>query len=189
LIVDWASVDLTVLATAVDRLDDQQLAAVDHIAGLPVPALPPAGEDHFLKCMRTLRLLPGRGDDELSGELRLNLYRRHLGNLPREALSFLAEQATLSCRWFPTPSECLDIVKRWERTDAAYHAVRNARLIGTRERQARLDDARRKLRAGEMSQQEADALPERWRNILMTEGELNPRTGAVRRPQRCELDD
>lgn len=184
--VDWASIDLTVLADLPARLDDQQLAVVERIARLPAPVLPPAPEDHFLKCMRTLRLLPGRQDDDLSGELRLNLYRRHFAHYPAPALSYLAERATLELQWFPTPKECKAILDQWERTDPEFRAVRFARHAASKERQARLDDARRRGRAGELTQEEADALPERIRDILRTEGVLNPYTGAVRPPWKPE---
>lgn len=186
LIVDWASIDLTVLDGLPARLDDTALAKVEQIARLPVPVLTPAPEDHFLKCMRTLRLLPGRQDDDVSGELRLNLYRRHFAHYPAAALSYLAERATLELQWFPTPRECKAILDQWQRNDPEFHAIHFARWIARRERQERLDDARRRARAGELTQEEADALPEGLNRILRTEGVLNPYTGAVRPPWKPE---
>lgn len=180
--VDWASIDLTpVLALpAFTRLDDQQLAVCDHIARLPVPVLPPAEEDFFLKCMRTLRLLPGRGDDEVSGGLRLNLYRRHFGHLPREALAYLTDKATLTCRWFPTPAECVDILKGWERTDDQFRAIRRAKALAQREWQTRFDEAMSDLRFGRATQEQVDAMPDRWKEIAVTQGHLWPETFELR---------
>lgn len=178
--VDWASIDLTVLEHLPDRLDDQQLAAIDHIARLPVPVLPPAEEDYFLKCMRTLRLLPGRSDDDISGGLRLNLYRRHFGHLSRDALAYLTDRATATCKWFPTPAELFEILKGWERTDPAYRAIRLARRVGQKEWQARFDDTIRRFRLGEVTQEEVDAMPERWKSIAATQGFLTRDTWALR---------
>jgi hypothetical protein len=170
--VDWASIDLTVLDNLPARLDDRQLAAIDHIARLPVPVLPPAEEDYFLKCMRTLRLLPGRTDDDISGGLRLNLYRRHFGNLSRDALAYLTDRATATCKWFPTPAELFEILKGWERTDPAFRAIRRARILAQREWQERFDDVMRRFKVGEVEQDEVDAMPERWKEIAATQGWL-----------------
>lgn len=170
--VDWAQVDLTALIDLPNRLDDRRLEAVEAIARLPVPALAPAPEDHFLRCMRTLRLLPTRTDDDLSGELRLALYRKHFGRQPAEALSFLVEHATLECRFFPTPQECKAILDRWNRTDGPWRAHQLAQHRARQERQARFDDVMRRFQLGEVTQEEADALPERWRRIAATRGFL-----------------
>lgn len=170
--VDWATVDTSVLTNLPERLDDAQLAVVQHIASLPVPVLPAAPEKHFLQCMRTLRLLPTRGDDDLSGELRLALYRKHFGNQPAAALSFLVEHATLNCRFFPTPMECKAILDKWSRTDGPYRAQQYAQLRASREVQARFDATMRQLRDGELSQVQVDALPERWKRIAACQGLL-----------------
>lgn len=170
--VDWELVDLTVLADLPERLDDRQLQVCEHIAQLPVPSLPAASESHFLQCMRTLRLLPTRGDDELSGELRLALYRKHFGHLPAEALSFLVEHATIECRFFPTPSECMAIIQRWSRTDPLYRANRLASRRASQERQERLDDLMARFRSDDVDQAEVDQLPDRWKRIAEVQGFL-----------------
>lgn len=170
--VDWSRVDLTVLADLPERLDDRQLAAVEHIAQLPAPVLPAVTETHFLRCMRTLTLLPARQEDELSGELRLALYRKHFGHLPEAAWSFLVEKATLECRFFPTPSECKAILDRWSRQDGPWRAHQLATHRAARERQARFDDVMRRFRMGEIAQEEVDQLPERWKRIAATQGHL-----------------
>ena len=155
--VDWSGVDLTVLNNLPARLGDRQLAAIDQIARLPVPVPPPAEEDFFLQCMRTIRLLPGRSDDATSGELRLNLYRRHFGRLSRDQLAYLTDRVTATCKWFPTPAEMFDILKGFERRDAPYRASRLARAVGQREWQARFDDTMRRFKAGEVDQSEVEA--------------------------------
>jgi hypothetical protein len=178
---DWSKVDTTALAALPERLDDAQLAMVQHIAQLPVPQLPAAPEKHFLQCMRTLRLLPTRGDDDLSGELRLALYRKHFGQQPASALSYLVEQATLTCRFFPTPMECKAILDRWSRTDGPWRAQQFAQVRAAREVQARFDHAMAQLRDGEMTQAQVDTLPERWKRIAACQGHLWEGTYQLRR--------
>lgn len=176
----WTWVDLTVLNHLPERLDDTQLATVEHIARLPVDALPPASEDHFLKCMRTMGTMPKRKDDELTGELRLNLYRRHFGSQPAAALSYLVERATLDLKFFPTPQEAKVILDRWSRTDGPHRAVQFAQLRVRQELQARFDDVVAQLKEGKVTQEQVDALPERWKRILATQGFVRDVTYALR---------
>jgi hypothetical protein len=154
------------------RIDDRQLAVLDAVAQAPLPALPRCDEDHFAKCMRTLATLPRQQSDEVKGELQFNLYRKMLGHHPAQALSFLCETALIECDWFPTIKQCLAILGRWQRCDDAVQAKRLAEGLARRERQTRLDEARRALRNGTMDQAAIDALPERWRQIFETEALL-----------------
>lgn len=176
----WASTDLTVLHNLPARLDDQLLAKVERIARLPVPPAKPCPEDFFLQCMRTLSTLPARADDRTTGELRLAVLKMHLGRYPKSALAFLTEKATAECRFFPSPAECLAILNRWERSDGPYRASCVARRALSRELQERLDSARRALRAGEATQQQVDALNDRAKRILATEGLLFDGTYQIR---------
>ena len=176
----WAGVDLTVLNDLPERLDDRLLAKVEHIAQLPVAALPPTTEDNFLKCMRTLDILPARREDALSGELRLNLYRRHFISQPTAAWAFLVERATLECKWFPSPQEMKAIFDRWSRTDGPHRAVQLAQLRASQEKQARFDDLVARLKEEQVTQEEVDALPDRWKRILATQGFLRDDTLALR---------
>lgn len=176
----WAGIDLTVLNDLPDRLDDQLLAVVERIAQLPVAALPPTTEDNFLKCMRTLDVLPARREDALSGELRLNLYRRHFISQPTAAWAFLVERATLECKWFPTPQEMKAIFDKWSRTDGPARAVQLAQTRARNEKQARFDDLVAQLKEGKVTQEQVDVLPERWKRILATQGFLWDGTYALR---------
>lgn len=163
LIAIWESTDLTVLERPPPEMTLTDLVAVGRIASLPLPALPPAPEDHTLKCLRMLTILPTKSDDDLTGELRLAVYRRHLGRYCEEALSFLASEATRTCRWLPTPAECIAILNRWTRQDLPARAKRYADLVMRTEYCQRRDAALDRLRWGRMGQEEFDALPERWR--------------------------
>jgi hypothetical protein len=169
------------LANLPERLDDRQLQLCDDVAALPVPAIPAAPNDHFLRCIRTLTLLPSRADDQLTGELRVALYRKHFGHLPAEALSFLVERATLECKFFPTPAECKAIIDRWNRADGPWRAHQLAEFRAREERQARFDDLMRRLRLGTVEQEEVDQLPERWKQIAACQGHLWEGTYQLRR--------
>lgn len=179
-IVDWNTIDLTVLTDLPARLDDAKLAAVEHIAQLPLPAPTPAPEQHFLQCMRTLTLLPSRQEDDLSAELRLALYRKHFGRYPAEAWAFLVEHATLECRFFPTPAECKAILDRWHRKDSPALARAYARDRARQEREARFEDVMRRFRCGEIAQDEVDQLPERWKRIAAAQGFVRDGTYQLR---------
>lgn len=178
--VDWAAVDVSVLINPPERLDDAALAVCDHIAQLTVPPLEPADETFFLQCMRTLRLLPTGEDDTLSGELRLALYRRHFGKCSRAALQHLVNKATLTCRFFPSPAECNAILLNWKRRDLSARAHAAAVSLASKERVARFDDAFARFRLGQVTQDEADAMPDHWRRIAVERGFLRSDTMAVR---------
>lgn len=168
----WDGVDLAVLRDPLARLDDHQLAQVDHIAGLPVPALPPASPEFFAQAMRMLALLPRRGDDDTTGALRLALYERHFASCSEKALQFLVDQATLTCRFFPSPMECKAILDRYQRRDRPARAHRLAAQLARRERQTRYDDLFRRFRIGAVTQEEVDTLPERWKAHAVTQGHI-----------------
>lgn len=151
-----------------ERLDDAMLGQLDTIANCRLPVLQPSGDRHFIQCFRVMKAaLPRRASDDLSGELLVAAYQRILGSYCDEAISFLSEHVLRECRWFPTIAECLSIIGRWERRDASYQ--RAAAHRAQRERQARFDDIRARLRAGGVEQAEIDGWPERWLRILECE--------------------
>lgn len=168
--VDWTEVDLSILRDPPERPDDSQLAALEHIASLPVPVLPAATEQEFAEAMRVLRLLPTRADDDLTGELRLRLYEQHFGRYSAKALQFLVSEATLTCRFFPSPAECKAILDRFTRRDRPARAVVLASRLARKGREWRYDDLFRRFRIGQVSQEEVDRLPPRWRDHAVTQG-------------------
>lgn len=100
------------------------------------------------------------------------VYSRHLAGHSEPALNFLAREATATCRFFPTPSECIEIIGRWERRDEATQAKAMAATRARQERQQRLDDLRSRIDAGEATPAEVAAQPGRIRAILETEGRM-----------------
>jgi hypothetical protein len=166
--------DFSAFSTPALRLDDQQIAELQQAANLPLPAPPPpCDEDHFDKCMRSLSILPRKAEDQTTGALRAKLYGRLLGHFDRAAISYMTETALATCRWFPTPAECLEILAghagsaEQARKD---RATAEARI--RREMQQRYLDWLMRLRRGDMMQSEVDAAPERWCAVGETQGLL-----------------
>jgi hypothetical protein len=154
------------------RLSDEQLAGAMAIATMPLPPLATADAQFLDRCLRMLTTLPRRRDDEVTGKLRVRAYELAIGAYPRPALEFLIAEALRTCRFFPSTSECVDILGRWERNDEALRSRRSAELAVRREQQARFDQAMRRLSAEACDQAEIDALPERWKRMAETYGFL-----------------
>lgn len=149
------------------------MATIETIANAPLPALPACDEEHFAQCLGIMdAALPRQSADEINGKLRLAAYRRKLGHLPKEQINYLADQALERCKWFPTIAECLTLAAEWQRGDAPVQVKARAEALARKERQARLDDARKALRRGALSQDGIDVLPDRTKQILETEGLL-----------------
>lgn len=155
------------------RLDDDQMRALALIAEAPLPALIPVEERHLNQSLAVLdAALPRRSSDDVSGKLMIAAYRRKLGHLPREQIDFVCNAVLERCRWFPTIAECLEIAGEWQRADAREKA-RAANLV-QRERQARMEDAHRRLKwAEDITQAEVDGWPETWKRIAATQGLLH----------------
>lgn len=131
------SIDDLDLTSLPARLDDTTLAMVEQI-GAKSPPYEPCDDRHFAQCLRVmLAVLPRQNADALGGELFVETYRRHLAHYPNEAISFLAERATATCRWFPTIAECLEIISTWRRNDPAGLRWLEARRLAEKERSAR----------------------------------------------------
>lgn len=155
------------------RLDDTLLARVEAIARAGIPELPPCDEVHFARTMRAMdSSLPKRSSDDASGELMLAVYRKRLGEYPREAINHMFNRAIDTCRWFPTVAECLELLAEWERSDPHTWRRNKAKSRAAWERETRMRDAMMELAARAMPQVEIDALPEYWRKIAVERGYL-----------------
>lgn len=174
-----------VLANLPERLDDQQLALCDRIAASPVPPFEPASDEHFAKCLKVLsRSLPRRKADEQDGDLWLKTYRRMLNNLPAEQLNFIAAECMRRLDWFPTVKQMLDIGKEWRGVEQAERIPAIAASRSERERFARLQEIRRRLKDEVVEQAWIDALLPGQRVTLETEGllRLDTETGGYSQP-------
>lgn len=121
--------------------------------------------------------MPRKGADDLTGDLMLAAYRRKLGHMPAEQISFLTDRALERCKWFPTIAECLQIAAEWERNDDDVHRRNRAIAAVRHEKQARMEEAMAAMQAGAITQGEIDTLPERWLSIAETRGLLRREDG------------
>jgi len=156
---------LAVLRGLPDQLNDGQYALVKEMAAAAVPPLAGVDAQYLTTCLRKLGTLPRKNDDEKTGEERIKVYARMLGDQPAAAIDFLMQRAFETCRWMPTVAECLDIMKGWKRDDEPMQAHLLAGTLSRRERQARFDAAMARLARREMTQEEIDVLPARWAEV------------------------
>lgn len=152
------------LARAV-RLTDGQLAEVEAIATAALPALAACNGQFLAQCLRMLDTLPRRKDDVVGGEVRVRAYEIAIGHFPKPAIEFLVTEALRNCKFFPSTSECVEILKRWQRTDEPVQAQRQAAMAARHERQARFEEAMERLASGNPSQDEIDAMPDFWKQV------------------------
>ena len=90
------------------------------------------------KILRTmLAVLPRRGSDDVSGELFVSAYQHKLGHLPNDAVSYIADKALETCKWFPTIAECLELLDGWRRVDVFTKRKYAAQELEHRENMAR----------------------------------------------------
>ncbi|MFT4056741.1 MAG: hypothetical protein QM681_19710 [Novosphingobium sp.] len=129
-------------------------------------------DQFFAQCLLMLDALPRRRDDELSGKLRVRAYQIAIGQRPKDAIEFMVTEALRTCRFYPSTSECVEILGRWERADDALHQRQRAISAVRWEKQARFDEMMARLAAGDVDQVEIDALPVSWLEVGETRGHL-----------------
>ena len=168
----FSELDLAVLDSLPKRLSDTLLTKVEAIANCPLPAVEPCDEDQFDMAMRSLSILPRKGDDEATGKLRRNLYYRKLQGFSNEAVGYLCSKALETCKFFPTISECLGILKGHDSRHMAIEAQEKAKVAVRNELQHRMEDTMTALCRGDLDGEQIAALPERIRSIAEARGLL-----------------
>lgn len=156
----------------VARLSDDELAAAMVVAAAPLPALEMADDVFLAQILRMMDVLPRRDDDSVGGKLRHRAYELVIGRYPRQALEFLATEALRGSKFYPSTTECVEILTRWRRDDDSVRSKLAAGTAVRHERQSRFDDAMKRLAAGKVSQAEIDAMPERWKSVGETRAYL-----------------
>lgn len=148
------------------------MASLEVVASSPLPRLEPAPREHVDRCLAFMEAsLARRQQEGLSGDLFVATYRRMLGHLTKEAISFVTEEAIATCKWFPTVAECLEIAKRFVQPEHPFRAVRDmARGKLNVERNMRFREAMAAVESDEMSDEQITALPERWRGMFAEMG-------------------
>jgi len=146
----------------VAALTVSEVRELQAIASAPLPALKICTDEGFARCMAMLDILPRRRADELAGSVMLAAYRRKLGSLPNQQMTFIVDEALGRCKWFPTIAELLEISAEWRRDDEAVRAKGRAEVALRNDRQARYDAAMAALRRGELDAAAIAALPLPW---------------------------
>lgn len=151
------------------RLDESTMASLELVASSAIPRAEPCSAEYFAKCIKAMdAALPRRQQEsEDTAKLFIATYRKMLGHLTHEAMSHVTEQAIATCKWFPTVAECLAFAKDFVQPPHPHRAVRlMARQLLEREKSQRFKDAVAQVEAGQMTDEQIGALPERWRGIM-----------------------
>lgn len=113
--------------------------------------------------------LPTKALDEEGGKKRVSVYARILGDLSNGALAYMARKACETLHWFPTPRQCLDILREYR--DPATDREK-ALMLCHRFWQGRFEDFIAALKAGTATDEDVDSVPDQWRSIAMEQGYL-----------------
>ena len=166
-----ASNDLAWLRSLPARCSDDDLTMVQAIIVRDVARLPACLDDDFAKYMRIMEAtLKARNEDTTTGKVRLRAYQSRLGNHPTLAIQFMVQECVDTMIFFPTISECHDVLRKWK--NPLVKPLELAMHINDSQWAFRFEDFREKLRIGTATQDEVDAVSERWKNILFEQGYL-----------------
>lgn len=132
----------------------------------PAPATIPELSKHLEYLSVTL---PRQATDNESGKKRTAVYARMLRGYSSAALAFMSERAFETLDWFPTPHQCLEILRE-------YPGVASERDVALSFCQAfwqgRMDAFMTMLREGAADDHDVAAVPEQWRRVAMERGHL-----------------
>lgn len=135
----------------------------------PFIAERPATTDELLFLLRQISVATAKRDDVLvDGKLKVAVYIEQLSSYPLAALEFMKREIIKHSKWMPLPSECLEVLERYRPEQAGLRLSVESKL--TSAKQAKLSNAMRRLKLGEMSADEFASLPKRWQQIAETQG-------------------
>ena len=127
--------------------------------------------------MLSLTTLPRRNDDDLTGEVRLRIYQSCLTFVAREQLDWMVQQTVMTCKWFPTIKELIDLADKWVRDDRPAKVKRTAQTLYRRELQIRdRDKWKNRAEVKPLTQADVDGWAPPFRDSLISMG---LRCGAV----------
>lgn len=130
----------------------------------------PASIEELAKHLQFLNsTLPRQAADAEAGKKRTAVYARILGSFSSDALAFMTRRACETLDWFPTPHQCLDILKDYQEpaTDKQI-----ALSLCQNFWQTRMDEFLASLRDGAANQSDVDAVPQQWLMVAMERGYL-----------------
>lgn len=148
------------------------LKALRQIKNSALPEAVSCDEVHLAQCLKAMDIIPHRKDELVSGKLRLNLYKRHLSGFSNEAISYLVEETTRTCHWYPSIPECFEILQAWPNRNRDVERQEKAGHLIQRELNARMDEAVKRMASRSMSQEEVDDLPAFYKQVGVEKGYL-----------------
>jgi hypothetical protein len=115
--------------------------------------------------------LPRQATDAESGRMRAAVYARFLASYSNSALAYMSRRACETLDWFPTPRQCLDILKDYQAPITEKEtALRLCGAFWGERFDAFLSNV---VRADKViTQADIDAVPEQWRRIAVERGAL-----------------
>ncbi|WP_084733014.1 hypothetical protein [Sphingobium chungbukense] len=132
----------------------------------PAPASPLQITKHLTFMAATL---PSKSTDDESGKMRVAVYSKILGAYSNEALAYMARRACSEMQWFPTPRQCLELVRQYQ---PPVSEKVEALALCHRFWEGKFDDFIFELEQGIAQQEMIDAAPLNWRKIAMERGFL-----------------
>ncbi len=130
----------------------------------------PASIEELAKHLQFLNsTLPRQAADADAGKKRTAVYARILGSFSSDALAFMTRRACETLDWFPTPHQCLEILKEYQEpaTDKQI-----ALSLCQSFWQTRMDEFLTSLRDGVACQADVEGAPHQWRMVAMERGYL-----------------
>jgi hypothetical protein len=158
-------------------LTDGQCEELRSIAlAMPVEQAPAATHELARQLEYIDATLPSKNVDELKGQMRTVVYVRILGGYSKEALSYMTQRVCSELNWFPTPHQCLTILKDYQ---PATTPKDKALMICAKHTQASFDVWIKALRTG--GEAELAGVPDRWLRIAEEQGHLRCKEGKYER--------
>lgn len=157
-----------------ERLDDGMMDQLRAVIACPIPEIEPVKPEYLDKAlMAMMAVLPRQGKDATTGAVMIKQYVAKLGKHPKGAIDHLWSKSVDRLKWFPVIAECNEIISEWvSRAQELKHAKDIAQSRLHREKDFRFRDGMDRLRTREVSQDEVDALPERWKAQALEMGYL-----------------
>lgn len=114
-------------------------------------------------------VLPTQKNDEISGKMRVTVYASILSDFTNDALAYMVNRACRELDWFPTPRQCLEILKDWQQPVSVQERVNSLCLTYW---QGRFDAFIDALKDGSATILDLENAQERWKRIAVDRGHL-----------------
>jgi hypothetical protein len=141
-------------------------AWAESIDDRPTPATPMQITKHLTFLAATL---PSRAQDDDTGKMRFAVYSSILSEFSNDALAFMARKACERLDWFPTPKQCLDILRDYPQPGSEKE---RALALCHRFWQGKFEDWIALIASGDATQGHVDSVNSRWQAIAMEQGYL-----------------